>query len=165
MRIYRITTRHSQLVDVSTPHSQADISGVGFQVAYIFGFSYDSIGQGTWVAWTDSNQAYRGIYNSSNADGDNISYKIYLAKGTYKLICLASKNADRAIMQILLDGSEIASWDLYNDSMVNNALLSQDNIAVNSDGIKTITIKANGHNASSSGYYVAFSYLALFRTA
>ncbi len=163
MRIYRITTRHSQLTDVSTPHSQSDISGVGFQVAYILGYSYDSIGQGTWTAWTNTNQAYRGFYNNSKNNGDNISYKVYLAKGTYTLLFLTATSIDRGIAQILLDGTEIASWDLYSDSMINNVLKTQTGINISSDGIKTLTLKVNGKNPSSDNYIVSFSYIALIR--
>jgi len=166
MRIYRITTRHSQLVDVSTPHSQSDISGVGFQKALIFAMEYDSIIQGTWVKWQPNNLAYiGGIYNSSVTLNDEIRYKIYLAKGTYMIMIYTEKNTSRAIGELKIDDEVIDNnIDLYASSGTEYRYIKT-GISISTDGIKTLKWKAIDKNASSGGYQLPFTYMAIIRTS
>ncbi len=164
MRIYRITTRHSQLVDVSTPHSQSDISGVGFQMLNIFVIPYHQIIQGTWVFSTDYNQYFDiKIRNTSKTINDEIDYKILLAKGTYKAHLVYIKNSDGGICSIKIDDTEIMSVDMYASSTTRNQIATQSNINISSDGIKTLKFIAKDKNASSSGYFLEFSAFFLTR--
>jgi len=168
MRIYKITSRHSQLVDVSTPHSQADISGVGFQKAVILPWDYDSIGQGTWSYGSfGGNQFLNGVFTNSAApaDGDNVSYKVYLAKGTYTLIVFGGKDTNAGIMDIDIDGTEVASFDQYADTQTTNVRFEKTGINITSDGIKTLRFRVDGKNANSTDYIIRVSYIVLIRTA
>jgi len=168
MRIYKITTRHSQLVDVSTPHTQSDISGVGYQSVLLLPFFYDSIIQGTWSMFSSASHygnEYTHMKNTSNTDGDGIKYKVYLAKGTYTLQIYGLKGADGGIADIYIDNDKVATFDFYNDSSIGNQTFTQTGISVTSDSLKDLKIIVNGKNASSSGYYIYFSHITIFRTA
>ena len=169
MRIYKITTRHSQLTDVSTPHTQSDISGVGFQKAIILPYDYSEIVQGDWTLYATSSQFLNGYFENTNthANGDAVKYYIYLAKGTYTIIMLGAKKNNFGILGIDIDDTNVANFDLYDasTSVVYNQRFIQTGINVTSDGIKTIKIYVNGKNANSSDYYVQFSYIIFVRTA
>ena len=132
----------------------------------ILPLDYSVIGQGTWVLSGSADRYfYFSFLNTSNADGDNLSYNAYLTKGTYSLILVADKYYSRGIVDIDIDGVEVASFDCYNASALNNVRFIETNIVILSNGLKTIKLRIDGKNASSSDYYFEFGYLALFRTA
>lgn len=45
----------------------------------------DAIGQGTWALIGSGSQINGYLYNTTHADGDNCSFNVFLAKGTYTL--------------------------------------------------------------------------------
>jgi len=127
---------------------------------------YDSIGQGTYVTQINSSQFFNGaFYNSSLADGDNISYKVFLAAGTYTLRLLVMTGSNAPILDVDIDAAEVASFDLYTGSTVYNSLQSQVDIAVATSGLKTLKLRVDGKNGSSSSYKASVSVIALWRTA
>ncbi len=126
--------------------------------------SYSAIIQGAWVWLSQANQ-WGGFCwrNSFNADGDEIHYAAYLAKGTYTvgLFCLtASANP---ILDIYIDGDEVASFDLYTAGPAPNSWFTQTSISVSVSGLKTIKLKVDGKNGSSSGHNVYLSYFVFWR--
>lgn len=164
MRIYRITTRHSQLVDVSTPHTPTDVQGIGTNVN-IPVWAYTQIIQGTWnISGSKSTDNFSG-YLYSNGLNNEIHYKVYLSTGTWKLIFLVMKNSDECIATIYLNNSDIATFDFYASSIVRIAILSQDNISINTDGLYTLKIKITDKNASSSDYNLRIYGICFMRTA
>ncbi|RLG53784.1 MAG: hypothetical protein DRN95_09215 [Candidatus Hydrothermarchaeota archaeon] len=169
MRIYRITTRHSQLTDVSTPHTPSDVQGIGTNVN-IPVWAYTQIIQGTWVlapaGASGTNQDFHGfIHNTSNTNGDEIHYQVYLSTGTWKLIMLVVKFSDAGITDVYIDNTKIATFDLYNSTEQLNTIVSQDNISISQDGLKTLKFKLNGHNANSGGYKLDIYGICFMRTA
>jgi hypothetical protein len=129
-------------------------------------FAYDSIGQGTW-AFTSTPNAWSGYFwqNSSHADGDNISYKVYLAAGTYSIRLLARKGNNAPVVDIDIDGAEVASFDLYAGSDQENQLLSDTGNVISTGGLKTLRLRVDGKNGSSSDYCARIGLVILWRTA
>jgi len=133
----------------------------------IWPWFYDSVGQGTWEN-SASDTAYAPLqsvlYNSSGGDGDNLSYKIPLVAGTYTLKFMYHAASDRPIVDIDIDGAEVASFDQYSASDVVTTG-TQTNITISSSGIKTLKVRVDGKNASSSGYTATLMMICLYRTA
>jgi len=168
MRIYKITTRHSQLVDVSTPHLSADLSGVGNQQTTILPINYSEIIQGTWTIILNNAYYLAGYIGntSSPANGDEIHYKVYIAKGTHTIILGYREYTDAGILEVYLDDTLLDTIDMYNSDTSNILTVHRiENVNVTSDGLKTLKLKINGKNADSSNYIVRLMYIALMRTA
>ena len=132
----------------------------------IFPSCYDSIGQGVWIWGTDNNFILNGrFYNSSFADGDELSYKISLSSGVYTLHLLATKNLNCGIMKFYVDDVEIASFDRYNSSVMYNVIFRQTGITINTSGLKTLKVKCVGKNVLSTGYFISIQNISLWRTS
>ncbi|HLA37013.1 MAG TPA: hypothetical protein VJZ02_00935, partial [Candidatus Brocadiales bacterium] len=132
----------------------------------ILPWAYNAIVQGTWAFNVDVNQATaNSFYNSTAANLDQLDYKIYLAPGTYSLSLLGLKSSNRGIIDILLDSISVGTMDTYAASTVQNNVASLAGITVSTGGLKTLSVKVNGKNASSTGYYMDISSISLWRTA
>lgn len=139
--------------------------GVGSRTT-IFGSDYSSIGQGTWAYSMTASQIRQGYFeNTSTADGDNISFQTYLGAGTYTLYFITYKTSACGIVDIDIDGGEVASFDLYAAGDTFNTTVNQASIAVATSGIKTIRVRLDGKHGSSSDYICPLSYIILVRTA
>ena len=99
------------------------------------------------------------------ANGDEIHYSVYLAKGTYTFGMLYLKTNANGIIDIYIDADEVASFDSYSAGNVFNSWGTQANIVVAASGLKTINFKIDGKNGASSNYYTYTSYLVFWRTA
>lgn len=129
--------------------------------------SYDSTGPGTWAIGSEITAQYcqNPFYNSVDANGDNVSYKVYLDSGTYTFLLFGIKGTNRGIVDVDIDAAEVASFDLYAASTQCNQRLIQTGIVIASSGIKTLKLRVDGKNGSSSGYVLPFVFIALWRTA
>jgi len=129
--------------------------------------NYSAIIQGTWVRFSSNASQTSGffMYNSSNTDLDQVDYKISLEKGTYTFDLITMMNTNCPILDVLIDGVSAGTKDLYSASVVYNSLQTITGIVVTTSGLKTLSLKVNGKNASSTGYYLNLSYFTLFRTA
>lgn len=145
----------------------ADVNAIGAGHITILPSSYNAIGQGTWAYVLTATEFLGGIWGNSgtHADGDNISYKVYLAAGTYTLGMLCLKTSDRGIADFDIDAGEVASFDLYDAGALRNQWVTQASISVTTAGLKTLKLRIDGKNGSSSDHVVAFQYIALWRTA
>ncbi|GAI02703.1 unnamed protein product, partial [marine sediment metagenome] len=56
--------------------------------------------------------------NTSNADGDNVSYAPYLEAGTYTLRIVLTTSDNLGICDVYIDAAEVASFDLYSSPTV-----------------------------------------------
>jgi hypothetical protein len=131
----------------------------------IFPWAYVSIGQGTWAFQHNASMAYQSQwFNTSNADGDNISYAVSLAKGTYTLKILGYRATNRGICDVDIDEDEVAEIDTYGAADENH-IWSQTGITISSSGLKTLKLRIDGKNASSTDYYISISMMVLYRTA
>lgn len=129
--------------------------------------AWESIGQGTFIFCTEETAQYtqNSFYNSSEVDGDNVSYKTYLPAGTYTLMLHTRHSTNRGILDIYIDAAEVASFDLYNSPSLFNILDVQIGIVIATPGIKTIKLQVDGKNPSSTSYVFCISLLSLWATA
>ncbi len=146
----------------------ADVNSIGSGHIFIGLFAYSSIGQGTWAFRTPGAPGWGAdIFDNdgSVADGDNISFKVYLAKGTYTLAIVTLKGANAAIVDFDIDGGEVASFDLYNAGALQNQRLTDTGNVIATEGLKTLRMRVDGKNGSSSAYYAFVQMIILWRTA
>ena len=148
----------------SEPESQVQVG-----VNHIHGVCYSSIGQGAWViypAW-DYAANWFGNWedvNGGGSNGDNVSYRIYLTSGTYTLSIATYVNVWSGIIDIDIDDTEVASWDLYSFAE-DITMREQASISISTSGWKTLTVRVDGQNASSQGYDCLFAIIYWVRTA
>lgn len=134
----------------------------------LFGYNYQTIGQGTWAISSAVGPSIHGgtfSNSASKADGDNFTMEVYLAKGTYTLRALINTYLDCGVLDIDIDGGEVASFDTYSGGNVYDVVFSQTSIAVATSGLKTLTFRLDGKNGSSSSYAAYIESIALWRTA
>lgn len=127
--------------------------------------NYDSIGAGAHSFSASTARTHNVAFYSSGANLDNVSYKVYLAAGTYSIRFNLVTADNQCIMDVDIDGVEVASWDLYTVPFTNNVLKTQTGIVIAASGLKTLRIRADGKNAASAAFYYDLSGIALWRTA
>ena len=130
-------------------------------------FAYSAIGAGDWAGSYNASSAPNTWYLSqaTPANNDNISYKVYLAKGTYTFLLYHHKNATGGIMDIDIDSTEIGSVDQYAAGVTWGIRYTVAEIAIATSGIKTLKFRMDGKNANSSSYKGWIVLAALWRTA
>lgn len=127
--------------------------------------SPDSTEQGTWGVQEDESNINNFFFtNTTAANADAVSFKVGLVAGTYSLIVIYAKSTDTAIIQVNLNGAQIASIDAYNAVTTRENISRTNSISVSS-GLVNLQIKANGKNASSSSYKVFIQGIAIVKTA
>lgn len=144
----------------------ADVNSIGAGHITILPFNYESIGQGTWVLQDGAGTCWGEWMwrNTTNANADNITYKVYLAKGTYTLALLLCKHGSAPIVDVDIDGVEKASFDLYEVVSAKNIRVTQTAIVMTA-GLKDLRIRVDGKNGASGGYQFHIQAIALWRTA
>jgi len=121
------------------------------------------VGAGTWTLTYDG--AYWGNYffgNSTNANGDNVSFSTALPAGIYKLQIFCPASYWNPIIDVYIDADKIAAIDTYLSSGNQAKTFEETGIAVATGGVKTIKFTINGKNASASTYrfrMYAFSFI------
>jgi hypothetical protein len=103
--------------------------------------------------------------NTSNANGDNFTMNVYLSAGTYTFQLLTHRATDKAIVDVDIDGVEVASYDLYNGGEIVNHVFETANIVVSTTGLKAIRFRVDGRNAASTQWYFTPTAFAFIRTA
>jgi hypothetical protein len=131
------------------------------------GQNYNNIIQGTWAYHpTDLHVlgGWFGNHDSNPANGDSVSYKVYLTKGNYTILFYTSKNGAYGINKLYLDTTEIASFDCYSSiTLRNQRLLGTCN--VQKSDLYDLILKVDGKNPLATGYNSAFNYISLWRTS
>lgn len=145
---------------------QATTPAVGEGHITLLPHSYSAIIQGTWAPVDLADQWARWpLVNTSGNNGDEIHWQAYLDKGTYRLCLLTITGDSGGIVDVNIDAAEVASFDLYSAVQIENVRRVKIDIAVATAGLKTIKLKIDGKNPSSSNYSIAISYVSLWRTA
>jgi hypothetical protein len=143
----------------------AGAGGGGGGYINILPLSYSSIGQGTWALYFRSvDWACSFLENTSVANGDNITYPVYLMAGTYTLLILTVTQTDGGKVDIALNGTVVGTVDQY-ASLADNVRQTITGIVVASAGIYNLKWTVNGKNAGSSGYHVRNIYMCMYRTS
>lgn len=120
-------------------------------------------GQGTWDRGSDAFPYYGYYYNTSAANGDNITCTFSCQAGTYTLRTSHVKYSDAGICDIYIDDSEEGSIDLYSAGAGSYTINEISGLTL-SDGSHTIKFQVDGKNGSSSGYYLTISQVEFRRT-
>ena len=94
-----------------------------------------------------------------------LTYKVYLAEGTYTLRLYARKSATAGIVDIYFDAAEVASFDQYDAVLTLNQIFTQTGITVASGGMVDMQCIVDGKHGSSSGHISFYTAIALWRTA
>jgi len=147
-----------------TPVSAVDDSGEG--MVNIDPWNYSAIIQGAYsftLATTNLNNAY--FQNSSLAVNDSISYKVYLAKGTYTFRTIGTHANVSGILTLCIDGVGCGTQDHYNSPTLTSEPMDTTGITVATSGLKTFTITMATKNGSSTNYLMALNSMAFWRTA
>lgn len=125
-----------------------------------------AIVQGTWAILADAGQVMAAvIYNTTSADGDEITFKAFFAAGTYTMKLLYVSYDNRGIAEILIDGVSIGTKNQYAVVSVKNLTWTVTGIVIAAAGLKTISFKVNGSANAHVGYYIVASSISFFRTA
>ena len=105
-----------------------------------------------------------GQSNAANADdGDYMEWDVLVDAGTYRIDLFIITATDRAIHDVLIDGSSIGTTDGYSAGTVRNVVASFTGVAL-AAGHHTVRVAANGKNASSTDYFISPQSLTLTRT-
>lgn len=128
--------------------------------------SPQSVGQGTWGFTLASDRPF-GFYlqNTSNADGDNVTFNVWLDKGTYTLLLVCDKSLGAPILDIDVDAVEIATFDLYADPLQKGQILLDTGNVITTSGLKALRLRVDGKNPSSGDYQANLNAVVLWRTA
>lgn len=144
----------------------AQIAARGEGHITILPYSYVNIGQGAWfLVLNPVYYLYSVFSNAPGVNGDNISYQVYLAKGTYTLLLVATKGTSQCIIDFDRNATEIASFDLYRAPVNYNERNIQAGIVVATAGLYTLKMRVDGKNALSTGFNFEPGYIVLWRTA
>jgi len=117
------------------------------------------------IAFSSGRLFGQALTSDSQADQDEVTWKGYLAAGTYTIVIGGQEYINSGIHKILVDGVTVMTWDAYAASLENNHREVQTGIVISTSGIKTISLKIDGKNASSGGYTSDTSMIAFYRTA
>lgn len=100
---------------------------------------------------------------SSGAQNDELSYYVTLERGVYTMSFPNSKDTNRGIYSVRIDGVEVGTIDGYNAASSNqNSTIT--GITIAGGGRKLITLKMATKNASSSSYFGSFHGMTFMRT-
>ena len=127
-------------------------------------FTPDSIGAGSWSVSHNASSAYSFTIQNAGSDADNMTYKAYLAAGTYSYAMIVTQHTDSGKVEVQFDGSVKGTHDLYG-STTENIEFRVNSISVATSGLASVKLNINGKNASSSGFVARFHSLTIWRTA
>lgn len=139
-------------------------TGVLHTPAFIFAITDGTVGQGTWSTVATNVYGNYGFQNDTAADGDNITFTRFLAQGTYTVCTQVFKRSAGGILKIDIDADTVHTHDTYHASTANNHGGITTGISVTTSGYKTIKIKVDGKNASSSSYSLRMGLVTINRT-
>lgn len=140
--------------------------GGGASLIFLPPFLYSAIGAGSVNVVNTVGPLGGWVYLlSSPSNGNHIDWQADMVAGTYSFRLLGATSNTHAIISVRIDGTEVYTFDAYSGSTVWNTDHTGTGIVVASSGLKTISVVANGHNASSSGYDVVWIQMGFWRTA
>ena len=155
-------------VDAQEPARKAEVDAVDVGEGHItiLPFNYSAIIQGTFIF--DAQPVQWGGWpfrTNGPGDGDEIHYKAFMEAGTYTLRLLGIKTYGAAILDVYIDDEEIASFDTYSAASIFNSVFTDTDNVVATRGLKTIKLKIDGRNPSSTNWYIYLSSITFWRTA
>jgi hypothetical protein len=115
------------------------------------------------VSWDSSSKL--GYLQSSGAQNAEVSWKVALGAGTWRIDWITLKANNAGIYTVYLDATSVGTGDAYNGSTTYNNPLSITEISVAASAIYTLKFKMETKNGSSSAYYGFLEWISLTRTA
>lgn len=126
--------------------------------------AYSSIGQGTWNYQGTDGQYTREVWeNSSDTDGDNIEYDLYLTQGIWTLRALYRSQNPHGIMGVYIDDVKQGEIDEWESGLGTKNKVGDVTLNISSSGTKTLKLQVDGKNPSGAGYMINFSVLSIWR--
>lgn len=101
----------------------------------------------------------------ARANGDNLTYNIYLAKGTYTIGLFGDMSASEPIITLSIDGADVADFDRYVPGNVRNVLQVDAGNVVAVGGLKTLNMRVNGKNPAGVDFFARLQAIIFWRTA
>lgn len=104
----------------------------------------------------DANQNY-GVWSDQNTPSttDKFTQSFMLQAGTYTFSVLGITGNNYAKLDWYIDGASVVTGeDWYSGSTTYNVLKTHGSIVVATDGYHTLEGRVNGHNGSSTDYYI-----------
>ena len=121
---------------------------------------------GTWVDNIDNGHiTNRHLFNTSQANNDEITFDISLGRGTYDVHLLYKTNSSHGKVDVSLDSQVIINQlDTYSAAQVLNVTHEESNVVLKGGDYK-LSLKLNGKNAASSSYFLSVNYISFRRVA
>lgn len=128
---------------------------------------YNAVGAGTWRYGGEQTGAWgQNLWGqASAADGQNLTYEAFFAAGTYTCRMLGRTQTNLGISDIDVGGVEVASFDWYSGSAIDNVEKTQTGITIATAGIKDVLIQLDGKHGSSSNFFLLYQSISFWRTA
>jgi hypothetical protein len=113
---------------------------------------------------TPSFNAY--LFEGLNVFGSGNRYNMfriykYMKAGAYDFQIYTAKSSNRGIISLYIDDTNIGSVDMYNATTA-QTMMAITNFSVSTSKIHKIELRADAQNASSTGYYNAWTYIHLY---
>jgi len=158
-----ITTAYIDDAAVTPGKLSFTLASNGF--IFIPAWAYTDVIAGTWIVSQSSARILAAtINNSSAANSDEVDInKVAMDAGTYTCLLLCNKTSNAGIIKIYAGAELLGSFDAY--GAANDSIMTVTGSTIAASGLKTIKIKVDGKNASSSGYNAAVAAIVLLRTA
>lgn len=109
--------------------------------------------------------SYWGVVAANANDGDEITWSVWLAAGTYTIEKVGVEASTRGKLDWTMDGASLTSGeDWYNAATTHNVSKSN-SVSIYGNGYHVLKSKVNGKNASSSDFTVQLSYIHIYPAA
>lgn len=120
--------------------------------------------QGTWAFAISANHPLNQYFsNSTVADGDSVTFRIWLDECNYKFVLLCHTHSGGGIVDISIGGTVKATFDLYSAGLVYGVVKESGPQASPSGSLKDLGITLDGKNGASSGYSAHLNALLFWR--
>jgi hypothetical protein len=120
---------------------------------------------GTWAGFISAANVADLVYNSTNAQNDEIDWDLSLEAGTYTLALAYPIGPAQAILTVTLDGVPVGTIDQYNAATVYWNRGKIQGITVPNTGKHRLGFKAATRNGASTGWTIELQRIQLRRTA
>jgi hypothetical protein len=126
----------------------------------------DAVNTGTWTLNQSTSTVFACYSQGSNADGNNCTYKVPMAAGTYTIQVIYGQGTNFAKFDIQIDGAVVVSGiDGYAGGDAWNTISETTGVTITSGGIKNLKVIHNGKNGLSSGYFSRIEGIIIRQTA
>lgn len=120
---------------------------------------------GSWAGAIDlSSNHPLGLKNTTTGLNNEITHRVFLAKGTYTVGLYHSTGTDQGIRSLQLDGVQIGTVDGYNASALTGQRAAIAGVTISESRVYSFKLKITGKNASSTNYGAIINAVYFLRT-